>query len=262
MKDFVLKCYNDYKIYVDLDDSIMPKLNPVILEKEYDIHGKHPLAYVNSDEILSPVVNLYINPLLKDYNERFQIAKLFHEFTHILDGNTLFKDYSEKDFMHLMSTYSEYHASQIEVAYNIGFKNIHSFRKINLDKTFVFYENNKIKINEDYLHPMADALCIIDKSVNAYFELDVVEYYRNYSAFETKTMYYLGKRKFCDKFSLKRIPNITANNYGQFYPYIKKIEQCIEIKDYQNLISARKELWKFYTSYFSCKESFILPTEP
>ena len=74
MQNFALKCYENYKNYMDLDNNIMPKLNPIMLYREEDIRGKCPLAYVNSDEILLPVVNLYINPLLKDYNEQFQIA--------------------------------------------------------------------------------------------------------------------------------------------------------------------------------------------
>lgn len=256
MQDYILKAYDDYKIYMGLSDDIMPSLNPVIFK---DVaRNKSKIAYVNADEVMLPTVNLYVNSTISDYNERFKLAKLYHEFTHILDGITLSKDFEFEDLIHIMSTYSEYHASQIELAYNIGFKNIHSFRKINLDKTFVNSENEKISVIDDYIQPMADALVIIDKPFNAYDELNAVEYYQNYSWFETKSMYYLGKENLCSKISFSTLPNVTDIQYGKFAPYIRNIEQCIQKKNYQGLIKARKELREFYTSYFICKQNCLL----
>lgn len=45
-------------------------------------------------------------------------------------------------------------------------------------------------------------------------------------------MYYLGKQNFCSKFSLKQVPNITRQNYLDFYPYVISIETCIKNKEF------------------------------
>lgn len=261
MKDFIIESYNNYKLFMDLKEDILPKLNPIIDEGKQDINSRTALAYINADEILNPTVNLYINPSLFTYKKNYQLSKLYHEFTHILDAVTLFNDFAYEKIIALLSTYSEFHASQIELAYNVGFKNIHSCRKMDLNKTFITYENSSIKIQDDYLYPMADALCIIDKDCNAYYDIDPVEYYSNYSIFESKSMYYLGKRKFCAKYSLVKIADITDKEYGQFSPYLKNIEKCIEQKDFNNLIRQKSNMFEKYTSYFKFNNLDLLMGE-
>jgi hypothetical protein len=224
MKNFVFECYNNYKTFMCLNDDVLPKINPII-QKQEGKDGWIPLAYVNADEVLLPIVNLYINPRLFDCPKQFQQAKLYHEFTHILDANTMFKDYKYRDLEALLSTYSEYHASQIELACNIGFKNVHSIRKINLEKTFVSNEKSTCKIQDDYLLPLVEACCIIDKPDDQYYNLSVYDYYGYYSAFEARTLYYLGKQQLCEKISIKKIANITESNYREFAPYIIEIKK-------------------------------------
>lgn len=262
MKDFILGCYEDFKQYMDLKNTIMPTINPIEEKSINNEKGKTPFAYINSDEIKMPTVDLYYSPNLFLYSEVFQKSKLFHEFTHILDANLIPMDFSYDEFRAIMATYSEYHASQIELACNIGFRNIHSFHKINLSKTFVINENKKIKIETDYLHPMADSLVIIEKASDAYFNLSDYEYYLNYSVFEAKTMYYLGKKNFCAKYSITKTADITDKSYGIFAPNIRKIEKLILEKDFSNLYQARKSLWVQYLISFPYNNKESLPKEP
>lgn len=162
----------------------------------------------------------------------------------------LSKNYNEEDLSKILSTYSEYHASQIELACNVGFRNIHAFHKINLDKTYIDTESGKTKIQNDYLKPMADALVIIDKPSDAYLDLSSEEYFCYFKKFETNTMYYLGKQNFCSRFSLKQIPNITRKNYIDFYPCIANIENCIKNNEYNKLPFLEKSLFgEFYKRY-------------
>lgn len=247
---------------MDLKDDIMPVLNPIQESNNFSENGKIPLAYINSDEIRNRIVNLYYSSNLLMCPVIFQKSKFFHEFTHILDANLISTNFSYDEFRAIMATYSEYHASQIELACNIEFRNIHSFHKINLSKTFVTYENRKIKIETDYLHPMADSLVIIEKDSDAYSNLPDYEYYLNYSVFETKTMYYLGKKNFCAKYSITKTADIIDKSYGIFTPYIRIIEKLILEKDYSQLYDARKNLWKKYLDYFSYKNKILLPKEP
>lgn len=255
MVDFVLYCYNDYNKFMDFKDNKI-QINPII--KGNNLSSKS-LAYIDAHEILQPIVNIYVSPKLAyKCDKRFQKVKLFHEFTHIIDANTLFENYPYEKFVTLMSTYSEYHASQIELACNVGFNNIHNFRKINLDKTFIVYENGQIDIKSDFLMQMIDALSIIDKPSDTYYNVSLNEYYTNYKMFKEKTIYYLGKKNFCDKYSFKRTADITEENYKSFYSYIKQIDKEIKDKNYDNLITSETELWNYYSSYFIYKDKDLL----
>lgn len=242
----ILNNYEEYKLFMDLQGQTLPKLIPII---ETD-NMLPTFAYVNADEITSEKVNIYCSPKLFIYPKRFQKSKLFHEFTHILDYLNLSTKYNEDELYKILSTYSEYHASQIELACNIGFKNIHTLHKINLDKTYVATEEGIALIENDYIKPIADALVIINKTVDAYLDLSCEKYYTYFKKFEANTMYYLGKQNFCSKFSIKQIPNITQQNYMDFYPCLSSIENSIKNKEFDKLPSLEKLLFKkFYEKY-------------
>lgn len=253
VESIIFNCYEQYKKFMDLSDDILPMIKPVV-----DFTDR-VLAYVNANEILQPTVPLYYNPKLFTYAAQFYQSKLFHEFTHIFDATSSLKLFDYKSLKKLLAIYSEYHASQTELACNIGFKNIHTFRKINLDKTFVMYENKRIKICNDYLQPFADALCIINEPIDAYINLSASDYFLKYKTFETKTMYYLGKQRFCERLSFKKIPNTTKQNYGNFYPYLEQIEKSIINKDFEDIIIAKEKLWSYYKTYFLNSDYANLP---
>lgn len=231
----------------------LPIINPII----NDDGNAMILAYVNADEILQSTVNLYINSKLFTYDKKYQKSKLFHEFTHIFDANKLLGNYPYKIMECLLSTYSEYHASQIELAYNIGAKSINTLPKIDIHKTYVAYENKVVEVSTDFLQPLADAICIIDKNRMAYFSLKPSEYYRKYLVFRTKSMYYLGKRGLCDMISMKQIPD-TTKHLKTFSSYIRKMEHCIKIKDFDGLLIAEKRLMAHFVECFPIKDIDIL----
>ena len=246
MTDKILKFYEECKLYMDLQNNSLPNLN-LILEDNDIIDS---LAHINSDEVTLENANLYYCTKLFEYSEQFQKAKLFHEFTHILDFINLSNQYKDEDLDKILNTYSEYHVSQIELACNVGFRSIHAFHKINLDKTYVATDVGKSKIENDYLKPMADALVIIEKPFDTYLNLSCEEYFCCFKKFETNTMYYLGKQNFCSTFSLKRIPSITRKSYGDFYSCISNIENCIKNKEIDKLPLLEKSLLeKFYEKY-------------
>lgn len=247
MIDRILKFYEEYKLYMDLQDTVFPNLIPIL---ENDDNIIDTLAYINSDETTLETANLYYCSKLFNQSEQFQKAKLFHEFTHILDRINLSECYNGEELDIILSTYSEYHASQVELACNVGFRNIHAFHKLNLDKTYVETETGKTKIQNDYLQPMAVALCIINKPSNTYLKLSSEDYFSYFKKFEVNTMYYLGKENFCSKFSLKQVPNITRQRYLDFYPYVIGIEICIKNKEFNKLPSLEKALFgKFFEKY-------------
>lgn len=252
MDGFILKCYEEYKTFMDIKEELLPSINPIEIGISKRDNGKCIYAYINEDEIGNNPMNLYYSSDLFNCHKTFQKAKLFHEFTHILDGFELIKKYS-KFLLPIMNTYSEYHASQIELASNIGFKNIHCFHKFNIDKTFVYDQDRKIKITSDYISPASDALAIIGVSSNSYYDLSEYDYYLNYKTFETKTMYYLGKKNFCLKYSIKNVPDLTKKWYGNFYPFIYEVEQTIINCDFEKMSDVRNRLWRQYYVTFPFK---------
>lgn len=68
-------------------------------------------AQVNSNELLSSEYILHVNPDLYLQNEDFIKMIAWHEFTHISDGVAFASDLSNEDFVTLMSSYSEFHAT-------------------------------------------------------------------------------------------------------------------------------------------------------
>ena len=244
MYDYIIKCYEEYKIFMDIKENILPRIVPIM------ITNTNALAYLNGYEINNNPRNLYYNANLRQKRKDFVKAILFHEFTHLLDEIVLSKQYFGNDYDIIMSTRSEYQASQIELACKIGFKNIRSLQKINISNTFVPCEDKLQNIQDDYLQPMADALTIIDKPNEYYYNFSAEKYYETYKIFATKTMYYLGKNNFCKQISLSKIPDITASAYGEFYPFIHEIEKCILNKKYAELPQNYNKLFdKFLTTY-------------
>lgn len=250
MKEFVLECYKEYAKFMDIGNDVLPDINPISQNSNNKNNGKSPYAYIDDGEIGDNPINLYYSQILCDCHKTFQKAILFHEFTHIYDETIFWSIYDKKELSSIMATYSEYHAAQIELACKVGFRSIHSCYKINLSKTYVYAQNKKIKIEIDYIHPVSDALTIVEQPSDSYINLDEYDYFLNYKIFEAKTMYYLGKKNFCQKYSLKKISDMTSTWYKEFYPFVRDIENIINDKKYSELILARKALWEKYISYF------------
>lgn len=252
MQEFVEQCYTNYIKNAGIQDNIFPKLKPIIINATNN-EKQISYAYINSNNILDSTVNLYIHPQFFLYTKQFQESKLYHEFTHILDAITLFKNYSESDRRILLSIYSEYHASQIELIYAIGFKSFYPDKKIDLSKTLIPYKNTTCSVEKEYLRPLNDALNIIQQDNDFYYNINVVEYYQNYTIFESNLMYYLGKKNLCVEISIENIlfiTNILERLFGEFLPIIRNIENNIKLKNFNTLIQLRNELFNKYITYF------------
>lgn len=257
--EFVDKCYNDFKIFIGIGrkNNILPKIKQDIMREE--VFSYSPLIYANTNEILKPIVTLYINPQLFKYNKQFQKSKLFHEFTHIFDANTKCKHMSSEAMESILSTYSEHHASQIELFCNVGFTNLGEIRQIDIDKTFIYEEYEKISVRNSYLHPFGAAVNVIDKKRFEYFFLSPSQYYSKYSFFESNAMYYMGKRDATYVLHQKFIPNIDYSKFGEFAPFLQIIRTDIINKDFNKLILDRNALWHKFTKKLKTCRKLNLP---
>lgn len=253
MQEFVEQCYINYIEITGIKDNIFPKLNRIVINETTNNYKHISYAYTNSNNILDSTVNLYIHPKLFSYTKQFQESKLYHEFTHILDAITLFKNYNESKRNILLSIYSEYHASQIELICAIGFKTFCHDKRIDLSKTLIPYKNTTSSVEKEYLRPLNDALKIIQQDNDSYYNIYVVEYYQNYTIFESNLMYYLGKKNLCVEISIENIlfiTNILEHLFGEFLPIIRNIEENIKLKNFNTLIQLRNELFNKYITYF------------
>lgn len=255
MEQFIQNCYNEYLQFMGLNATCMPRIESIIVNETGKLSS---LAYVNMDTINEDVAHIYYNNQMQNYLINFQKAKLFHEFTHILHHLNFYKKYDEKHTIAIMNLFSEYNASQIELRCNLGFKNMRSLSRINLDNTYVSYENKKHKISDDYIHPLSDALVIIGKAHDTYFDYDIDDYYAIYKKFESNSMYYLGKRDLCAVLSNRPIPDLTGKQYGTFANEINNIRQIIKQKDYADLYDAYKKLLYKFVAEFPNKEQEVL----
>lgn len=259
MQNYITGTYSEFLDFMNIPPQLMPEIH--LIENKDEIN-KNVIAFVNNDEIKFPVTNLYYNPDLLVASDDYKKAKLFHEFTHILDYIVLHERFSTDQLNSILATYSEYHASQIELLRNIGVGNIKDIKtidKLDVDETYVWCKESKISLTEDYLSPLADSSVVIGRSRYYYYTTKAVEYFSKYKEFEAKTMYYLGKQSVCFMLSQKIIADITDKTYGEFSSCIRKIEKCIKNKEFDVLKEVRNELWNKYTSTFPCLYGNHLP---
>ena len=117
--------YEEYKKFMNITE--IPNIE-IILNTE-----NHPTDSTAFVEITSDIT-LHIDSDVFTYNENYIRGILFHEFTHVYDYVRL-KD--KENFKDILGTWSEYHASQIELLANLGYANIESETKFNLfDDTY------------------------------------------------------------------------------------------------------------------------------
>ena len=99
---------------------------------------------------------------------------------------------------------------------------------------------------------------IIDSDRMCFYNLPTIEYYKKYKYFLANTMYYLGKQNLCMIISNSRIPNLTEEFFGQFAPYILKIEKDMQSKELFTLKNLEKDLWDKFLSHFYTKHVYEL----
>ena len=256
MKDFIVNCFEEYKKFLNIQDKKLPKINPIIDNKTDNV-----FACVLMDEIKYPVTNIYYKKDLDQYSEQFVKSKLFHEFTHIIDYLVFSQQYSEQVLISIMSTYSEYHASQIELMSNIGYKNIRSLKRIDIKKTLISNGKDYHNVESDYLGHFAESLVVIRKPKDSYMELDILEYFTKFRVFSVKAMYYMGKRDLCEMISTYPLVDLTQSEYKEFSPYLIKIKNDIQNKKYDLLYSSQNELWHQFKNSFPNKHKNNLPLD-
>lgn len=134
--------YNKHELHID--DIIMTE-------------NKSYWAEFLTKELYNKTYILYINEKLTQMNDRFVRCVLFHEFTHLADSYQ-FADIEYKVFMYIMYTYSECHASEIELIQKIKLIN----EPVSIQSAMYTGETLKDFMDNKF----SDIKCDIEKAVN------------------------------------------------------------------------------------------------
>lgn len=183
-----LKISQEYSKYKKHNSKLkLPNLKISIM-KERDEIGT--FAYTNNQEMYEAIsknepIMLYYHRDLFTYLPEYTKAILLHEFTHIADF-LKFKNY--KNTSMVMSTYSEYHSTQVEFMTLCGLNKITTKCKKPLTKV-ICYKEERITIKEYIEILLAQVLAILDENLN---ELDDNMKAANAAALIKHLMYFFG----------------------------------------------------------------------
>ena len=240
--------YGEFKKFIN--NTMLPEINPIIKDDKYDSLSSY--AYVDRDFLNLSPIHLYISSKLFTYKEQFYKSILYHEFTHIYDYYITFSSLNKEIRDKMMSIYSEYHASQIEILANIGYERAYNiFKKFSVNTKLVL-EDEIVNVDKYLLFPLSSSLAIIDNDPMAFYELDNQEYSKNYVKARNNAIYYLGKFSVCEKFA-KTKPYVAFHNFLEFESDIRTLYLYLKQKDYNNIIKAENDFMMHYFAYFKFK---------
>lgn len=244
---------NDIEVSFLVEICIMNNLNAQKLLWEQQIKNEYPKyqVFINNTNMPKYKVNfvdstktkisysmealIYKRPVILNVNMAFMIngknkhcqPTLYHEFTHMLDAENLFKDKNQQERKSVLSLYTEYHASQIEFLRFMEFESIRHFKSI--DKNDKFYEFDKEKTVFEFY----DERCqLLSESINNY-KIDASTI--NYKAIIDSYMYVFGIKSVYDKYvniiEFPQVDSIFHQNLMDIYPLLQKykVEELWEI---------------------------------
>ena len=249
MEEYILNCYLEYKKF--MKQSNLPDIRPVFNIQDANIN--RTIAYIERDDLREPIIPIYISKKLFSYSEQYYKSILFHEFTHVFDANITFININNHEKLtSLMSSYSEYHASQIELLSSLGYKVIRPiFNKFNIN-TRIYSENELLDIENYLLIPLSSAIVILEKQPDAYINLSRDEYNKKYITAMKNIYYYLGKYKICELYG-NRKPHNFFHEFLTFQDDVKTIYQSLQEKNYDQIIKDEHNFMRHYLHYFKEK---------
>lgn len=246
--DQVQNYYREFKKFIN--NAMLPDIIPIVKSDRNDIFSSY--AYIDKDFLYLSPIPLYVSTKLFTYKEQFYKSILYHEFTHIYDYYITFSSLSKEIKDKMMSIYSEYHASQIEILTNIRYERAYNiFKKFSMNTKLVL-EDEIVNVDKYLLFPLSSSLAIIDNEPMAFYELDNQEYSKNYVKARNNAIYYLGKFSVCEKFA-KTKPFDAFHNFLEFESDIRTLYLYLKQKDYNNIIKAENDFMMHYFTYFKFK---------
>lgn len=249
MEKIIYNLYEKYKVYIH--ERSLPDIIPIDAT-EYNINNN--LAFLKSEFVYQNPIPIYYDRKLFKYEKQFYKSILYHEFTHIYDIHVGFKNIKDKDiFTLLTSTYSEYHASQIELLSQINSNSIaDAIDNLNINSDMI-YKDEHLNLNQYLIIPLADFTSVLDNDNSTYQNLAEFEFARQYVNVEKNIMYYLGKYDTCKSFASGTIFNLLEKNCPVFVNDIEEIHVILKSKEeiYNNVDKLKNAVLNFQNHYYS-----------
>ena len=148
-----------------------------------------------------------------------------------------------------MSSFSEYHASQIEILTILGYENINKVNeKFHLNKT-VYYKDSFMDIENYLIRPLADALTGLNKPRLFYIISNKRQYIEKYTLTERSIMYYLGKYNIAQRYAMEE-PHNFFDKFLAFQNDINDLYMNLQNRNFDRIIIAKDNFMKHYLEYF------------
>lgn len=248
-KEKIYNYYDEYKKFMRVDK--MPLIVPV---EKHKTHNMDSFASLDKDFIQGQGIPIiYVDSLL-NYDESFIKSIFFHEFTHIYDANIKFINLDKSSLDVVMDSFSEYHASQIEMASQLGMKNKNDIFTL----SGKFKTDCKMKYKEEItdiqnyiLYSLADITYVLNSQQNSLSNMSDFLFEKQYIETEKRIFYYYGKYDLYIKYSGKNMPDLLLQNCPQFSKEINNIHNFAKSKDIINNIDPMKSaINDFRKAYF------------
>lgn len=178
--------YKEFKDFIGCTASL-PQIKPIKIYYDNNI-----LAYVDLNEIRQEEIPLYYTDELVKQPIQCVKSKIFHEFTHIYDANIQFANMSSNSLADIMNTYSEFHASQVEMLVALGYKKFPTQRVKFNDSTKLF-SMNEYKVPYEYVLDELNYCLIEYPEIDEYSSLTDTEFLQRFYKSLKHMMYFLGK---------------------------------------------------------------------
>lgn len=236
LNDKILKLVERYHNFINCE---LPKFDIKLS------NNKNSFAYFEYEELLENTNILYIDTNLFNYDDDFAKSILFHEFTHLNDFNYLKDKFNKIQLLKLMQTYSEYHASQIELLSQLYNSLIGIQKRVNKNQK-IWYKNEQQSINEHLIYPLADGTAILDASYNDFTNLSDEDFYKKCLNARTFMMYYFGKLDACNKY----VQGGVIDLFKKEEPFYQELNQLHLILQNSVNVIDKADLILAYSRYF------------
>lgn len=248
-KEKIYNYYDEYKKFMRVDK--MPLIVPV---EKHKTHNCDSFASLDKDFIQGQGVPIiYVDSLL-NYDESFIKSIFFHEFTHIYDANIKFINLDKSSLNVVMDSFSEYHASQIEMASQLGMKNKNDvFTLSGKFKTGckMKYKEEITDIQNYILYSLADITNVLVNPQGSFSNMPEYLFLKQYVDTERRIFYYYGKYDLYTKYSGKNMSDLLINNCSEFSKEINNIHSILKSKNVINNIDSMKfAIQDFKEKYF------------
>lgn len=229
LKEFELVVKQQHNVYSDIYKQL-PSIQKII-----PISSSIVVANFKTEELYNQKYVLYVNQFLLKKSKTYINSILFHEFTHMADSINLREKYELKDFKSLMHTYSEIHASEIEMnivlSSNPNFNSIDDIVKYDGNISIQSFMDNSLKCVENYFQFPNKK---IDKQYATYH-------------FNIKWLcYFVGRLSSLHKYNIKyewKFKTLDEDFKTLFYSFLDKIlNKSYSYNDFLDFYNQSREL--------------------